>query len=365
MEPSPHDAGTAYLAATRFRLDDFRPYLYRTRDFGRTWERIVEGIPEDDFARVIREDPERPALLYAGTETGVYVSFDAGGRWHRLAGNLPAVPVHDLLVHERDLVVATHGRSFWILDDVTLLHQPAEGAPQAPAHLFRPRDTVRWRPTVPPWAGVAREHGEAFRYAGSNGLMARCATVRRPDGELEVQWPDAGENPPEGVIVYYWVAEAAGERLTLALTDASGRLVREFRGRPPEPPTRKEPAEERDGAEEEPRCPAAAGPNRLVWDLREAGPRRVPGASLWGQDVPGPRVPPGRYRVELRMDGRMLAAEFTVLKDPRVPAAQEELEEQHRLAPAIRDRLSEVHEAVARIRELKRQAEDWARRARG
>src|SRR5687767_12980769 len=145
LDPSPHDAGTCYVAATRYKHDDTRPYLFKTGDYGRTWKQITQGLPADEFTRVIREDPGRRGLLYAGTETGVWVSLDDGGSWQRLAGNLPVAPIHDLIVKDTDLVVATHGRSFWILDDLTPLHQMADTVATADAHLFAPRPTVRWR----------------------------------------------------------------------------------------------------------------------------------------------------------------------------------------------------------------------------
>src|SRR5207244_1864356 len=146
IEPSPHDAGTAYVATTRYKHDDFKPYLWKTTNYGRTWTRITNGIRPDDFTRVIREDPTRRGLLYAGSETGVYVSFDDGAKWHRLGGNLPVVPIHDLTVKDSDLVLGTHGRSFWVLDDLSPIRQlAASGGVRGAVHLFEPRPTVRFR----------------------------------------------------------------------------------------------------------------------------------------------------------------------------------------------------------------------------
>ena len=143
IEPSPHDTATAYVAATRYKLDDLKPYLYMTNDFGKTWQKIVNGIPEEDFTRVVREDPDRRGLLYAGTEYGAYVSFDNGANWQSLRQNLPVVPIHDLAVKNGDLVAATHGRAFWIMDDLTPLRQATQESAESPVHLFKPRTTYR------------------------------------------------------------------------------------------------------------------------------------------------------------------------------------------------------------------------------
>ena len=173
IEPSPHDAGTCYVAATRYKLDDTRPYLYKTSDYGRTWTRITGNLPEGEITRVVREDPSRRGLLYCGTETGVWVSLDDGGAWQRLRGNLPVAPIHDLIVKDTDLVVATHGRSFWILDDLSPLHQMADASASADAHLFAPRPAVRWRA----YRGHGMKPGPnrevAYRLAGSMGYAYR------------------------------------------------------------------------------------------------------------------------------------------------------------------------------------------------
>ena len=177
IDPSPHDPAVAYVAATRYKLQDRKPYIYKTTDYGKTWTKITNGIRDDDFTRVIREDPGRKGLLYAGTETGVYVSFDDGGHWQSLRLNLPVVPVHDLIVKNGDLLAATHGRSFWILDNVALLQQFEAAALAEPVHLFQPRTTVRFR------AGAELAGG--FAGAGSND----------------------GENPPNGVVVPFFLKD--------------------------------------------------------------------------------------------------------------------------------------------------------------
>ncbi|HUZ00444.1 MAG TPA: glycosyl hydrolase, partial [Thermomicrobiaceae bacterium] len=194
IEPSPHDPATAYLAATRYKHDDFRPYLLKTADYGASWQVITGGIGADDFSRVIREDPVRRGLLYAGTETGLYLSFDDGAHWHRLGGNLPVVPIHDLVVKDDDLVLATHGRSFWILDDLTPVRQLAAAA-QAPATLFPPRPTVRF------WTNTGFGHGMEpgnANYWMTGSTMVAYDVVETATGAKAERFLDAGQNPPDG-----------------------------------------------------------------------------------------------------------------------------------------------------------------------
>ena len=207
VEASPHDAATAYVAATRYKLDDFAPYLYKTTDSGKTWTKIVDGIPADDFTRVIREDPERTGLLYAGTETGLYVSFDDGGHWQRFQGNLPVVPIHDLVVKDSDLILATHGRSFWVLDDLTPLRtvQTGDGTD---ATLFPLRPTVRFA-TIRGFGGGA---GKGNNYQGVAASLVTFQMVGGADGDKTQKLMDAGENPPDGVIVHYFLPNGIGQR---------------------------------------------------------------------------------------------------------------------------------------------------------
>ena len=230
IEPSAHDAGTCYVAATRYKLDDTRPYLFRTTDYGATWTRITDGIDDGEFTRVIREDPNRRGLLYVGTETGLWISSDAGARWQRFATNLPVTPIHDVIVKGTDLVVATHGRSFWILDDLTPLHQAAPDG-EAPAHLFAPRRTVRWR-AYRGHGGKPAPGGLGYRLAGAVGYSYR--QVETPTGEKREALLDAGENPPDGVIVHYWLQDKPAGDISLTFLDASGRELRTFGSRRPD-----------------------------------------------------------------------------------------------------------------------------------
>src|SRR5205807_1620598 len=229
IEPSPHDAAVAYVATTRYKLDDFRPYLWKTSNYGRTWTKITSGIRGDDFTRVIREDPTRRGLLYAGSETGVYVSFDDGGKWHRLGGNLPAVPIHDMVVKDSDLVLATHGRSFWVLDDLSPIRElAANGGIKGRAHLFAPRPTVRFRTDFgfpqPP------KIGKNYRMTGATIVTYR--QVEKKTGEKAQVNIDAGQNPPDGVLVSYWLRTAPEGEVKLTFLDAKGKQIRQFKSAP-------------------------------------------------------------------------------------------------------------------------------------
>jgi hypothetical protein len=380
IEPSPHDAATCYVAATRYKLADPHPYLFKTGDYGRTWKRITAGISAGEITRVIREDPSCRGLLYGGTESGVWLSLDDGGSWQRLRGNLPVAPIHDLIVKGTDLVVATHGRAFWILDDLTPLHQLASGAMSGDTHLFAPRRTVRWRAYkghgVKP--GPAREI--AYRLAGSLGYGYR--EVRTPTGEKAEKLLDAGENPPNGVIVHYWLKDAPTGALTLSFLDTDGHEIRSFTSRPALTPTSgptvsgtpgtgggEEPSAPQEAStpidEEEPRPTKNAGANRFVWNLRGRDATKLPdnkgrGGTL--EALAGPRVPPGRYQVRLTVGGKTLTQPFEVVKDPRVGATDADLREQYTWAQKAHNLLNRVHDAVLRLRDVRAQAEAWARR---
>ena len=344
VEPSPHDPKVAYLAATRYLLDDFRPMLFRTRDGGRTWQSIVTGLAPKVFTRVIREDPVRRGLLFCGTETGVHVSFDDGASWHRLQGALPNVPIHDLIVKEGDLVVATHGRGFWILDDMTALRDDfARVARGRRPHLFRPRDHVRYsgggRFGRPPQAG------HNYRIEGAATVTY---TARVEPGERGEDFLDAGRNPARGVVVrYHLPAQPKGE-VTLVFTDANGKELRRFTSRAGAP---------------EPAVSRAAGLRRFVWDTRLDGPaeiaaeRRAEGAERpdgrGGRPVPGPFVVPGTYGVRLEADGVTSSATFEIRADPRTGVPAPDLAAQHALLLRLRDALSRVNGAVSDVRRLR------------
>ena len=378
IEASPHDAGTAYVAATRYKLDDFRPYLFRTRDFGRTWTAITAGIPADSFTRVVRADPERRGLLFSGTETGAYVSFDDGAHWERLGGNLPVVPVHDLVVKGTDLVLGTHGRSFWVLDDITPLRERPSARSGVVVFPPRPAVRIRWKGGFPakPVPGIN------YRFSGAAMLAYELGTDKGT-GEKQETYLDAGQNPPDGVIVQYWLREPPKGELTLTFLDARGKTIRTFSSQPDGEPVAPAPgaalpgegAESVQGptgaaepASKEPVVPKKAGLNRFVWNMR------YPDAAKVDEDVSmeeferalaGPVGVPGRYAVRLKAGGETYSAEFETRLDPRASVPPADLQAQFALLLRIRDKLSETHEAINTIRSVRGQVEAWEKRAAG
>jgi photosystem II stability/assembly factor-like uncharacterized protein len=330
VEPSPHDAGTMYLAANRYKLDDYRPFAYVTRDYGKTWKKITDGIPEDTFVRVVREDPAKKGLLYAGTETGIYVSFDDGVRWQSLQLNLPVVPATDIAVKDNDVVVATQGRSFWILDDVSPLRQLTKEAAAEDVHLYKP--------------------APAPRFFG-----------------LSVPRPNVGMNPPNGAVVYYGLKAAPkdDEEVTLEVRDKSGTLVRKLSSKP------KKDAEPNPLAEflgvdlPSDQLPAKAGLNRYAWNLRGEEASKFKGMILWGGGTDGPVVPPGTYELKLKAAGRESTTALEVRKDPRLQVSDADLQKQYELLVKVRDKLTAAHDAVARVREVRDQVNGVVERAKG
>lgn len=364
IEPSPHDPATAYVAATRYKLDDFTPYLYKTQDYGQTWSRITTGIPEDDFTRVIRADPVRQGLLYAGTETGMYISFNDGEQWQPLQLNLPVVPIHDLVVKDSDLIAATHGRSFWVLDDITPLRQVSEQIQQSAVHLFSPRPTVRFM-TVGGFSQVPAS-GKYYRKTGVTTISAR--REEKSSGEIFDRNLDAGQNPPDGVIVTYYLKEQPEGEVNLIFLDANGQEIKRFSSEkaPAESPDKKNAGEIKKNGNKEPRVPKEAGANRFVWDMRYPNPTKVEEGFMGGDNgLVGPIAAPGTYQVRLVNGDQEQTVSFEIQKDPRVSATQQDLEAQFTLLLRIRDKLSETHEAITTIRNIRQQTEQWEQRAKG
>ncbi|MEM8531588.1 MAG: glycosyl hydrolase [Chloroflexota bacterium] len=351
IEASPHDPATAYVAATRYKLDDYRPMLYKTNDYGKTWKSITNGIPEHDFTRVIREDPARRGLLYVGTETGVYISFDDGESWQPFRLNLPVVPVHDLVIKDNDLVAATHGRSFWILDDITPLHQLNDQIGESPLALLKPRDTHRFTQTI----GVGFFAGESGKnYHMALGVAATFYSKTGPNGESQVKLLDAGSNPPNGVVLHYYLREVPEDEITLTILDGQGREVNQFLRKP-----------SKDAMTEEdtgPWLPVDAGMNRFVWNLQYAPSVSVPGDTTVGRGMGSPVAAPGTYQVQLKVGEQIVTTSFELLKDPRVTATQADLEAQLELMLKIRDKLSETHEGINQLRSIRKQITEWTNR---
>lgn len=331
IEASPHDAGAAYVAVDRHQNDDLAPYIYKTADYGATWSRITAGIPDGSFVRAVREDPKRKGLLYAGTERGVFVSFDDGAHWRSLQINLPIVPVHDLVVKNDDLVLATHGRAFWILDDVSPLRQFADSVVAEDVHLYQPATAYRVH------AGDAPEH-------------------------LTFD----GKNPPHGAVIYYYFKkapkpEAKPGEVTIEILDASGTVVRKFSSNKTEP--LEEPLDP-DDKKPEKQIKPEDGLNRFVWDLRYDEANRVPGYFLWeyNEGAKGPLALPGNYQVRLTANGKTLTAPLEVKIDPRVTVSQADLEKQFKLEMNVREQLNRVYDAVNQIQDVREQLEGLKKR---
>ncbi len=322
IDASPHQPGTAFLAANRYQRDDRAPYFYRTDDFGKTWKKIVGGIADGDFARAIREDPVRPGLLYAGTEQGVYVSFDGGAGWQSMRLNLPVTPVHDIAVTATDVVLATHGRSFYVLDTIGMLRQLTPAVAGEKVHLFAPLDATR--------------------------------------------------SASRGVAIDYYLAQAA-DKVTLDVLDAEGKTIRTFTGTAPqdkdkakEKPDAVPPPDEEESflRPQEPKVGTAKGTNRFVWDMRCAGPTTFPKMILWAASPRGPKAPPGRYQVRLTVGGDAQTQPFVIVRNPVLASVSDaDLLEQFKLAAQIKDRVSQANEAVIKIRSLKEQVADRAEKA--
>ena len=350
IEASHHDPATAYVAATRYKLDENQPILYKTDDYGKTWTNISSDIPEWDYTRCIREDPVRAGMLYVGTETTAYVSFDDGGSWQSLAANLPIVPVHDLIIKEDDLVAATNGRSFWIMDDLTQLRQIDDSVTGSAARLLKPRDTYR---PARPFRFREGTTGKSYQLALGGAV---CYYESKDEyGQTERTFLDAGENPPYGPIVTYYLAEAPEDELTLTFSDSAGNEIQTFSSKEAEGDDDNKPK----------RASANAGANRFLWDMRYAAATKVPGDKTVSEDLSGPIAPPGSYQVTLSVGGHTETQSFTLVKDPRVTATQEDFDAQFELLLKIRDKLSETHESVLKIRSVRGQVEEWAKRAEG
>ena len=316
IEPSRHDADTAYVAVDRHKLDDIKPYVFRTVDGGKTWTRIDAGLPHGSFVHVVREDPAQRGLLYAATETGVFVSFDSGRHWQSLQLNLPRSPVHDLAVKDDNLVIATHGRSFWILDDVTPLRDVQAAAGAGGAYLYKP--------------------ATGYRLYYPDAVDAR---------------PPAGQNPPAGILIDYYLPAAPSGPLTLEIVDAHGNVVRHLTSvkpqqaeQPPEWPDQVHPAKT---------LPTAVGMNRFVWDLRYDDPVQIPDAFYAGLPPRGPIVLPGNYTVRLTYAGQTHTAPLAVQADPRVKGSLAGLEQKFALATEVYHDQDALHRAVNDIRAFK------------
>jgi photosystem II stability/assembly factor-like uncharacterized protein len=336
IDPSPHQPGRAFAAIYRYMLDDWSPYIYRTDNYGTSWMLLTDGtngIPADHPTRVVREDPDREGLLYAGTEFGMFVSFDDGAQWQSLQLDLPATPITDIKVHRKDLVLSTMGRSFWILDDITPLHQINDQVASSEAYLYEPRDVYR------------------MRWSGGRGA---------DDGATP-------QYPPQGIIIYYNFAEEPTAGVTLEILDANGNLVRFFSSESQSADSTisqlermRQSIAEKWGSR---RLSKKAGMRRFSWDLRYPGPVSLERGQNGGR---GPMAVPGTYQVRLTSGAWSETRSFEVLIDPRVAkdnVTLADLQEQFDLNIKMRDRISESRMAVAKIRAVRGQIDSIANNA--
>jgi photosystem II stability/assembly factor-like uncharacterized protein len=308
VEFDPHTKGGAYLAATRYKLGDNRPYLYKTKDYGKTWTRITDGINAEHFTRVVRVDPKRPGLLYAGTEAGMYISFDDGASWKSFQLNLPIVPITDLTIRNDNLIAATQGRSFWLIDDLTPLHQLNDNVAKSDIHLYKPMPSYRMGP------------GFSF------GRPSRTE----------------GRNHPGGVLIHYFLKDTAAVKASMEILDSGGKLIRKFATKP-------------DRKANELPLTIKPGMNRFVWNMRYPDAEGFDGLIMWAGGLTGPRAVPGTYKARLTVNGKSQETDFELLKDPRTSGTPADIQEQFDFLIAVRDKLTETHKAIKRIRTAREQ----------
>jgi photosystem II stability/assembly factor-like uncharacterized protein len=379
IDASKFGAGIAYVAANRYQLDDDRPLLWKTQDFGKTWTRIDRGIDATQFTRVLREDPEKRGLLFAGTERGIWMSPDDGATWQSIQLNLPIVPIHDLTFKEGDLILATHGRSFWIMDNISSLEQLTPQVLASDAHLFKPRDQYR--------ASFGGGFGRRGR-AGEQAITPENAPIH-----------PVGANPPGGVLVQYYL-KSPNQEVTLDFLDGQGKLIRSYTSKldsmayadsvrraervksksdslrkagiaedsirklvrvAPDAPGGIEPSEDEGfRAPVIPRAPNRRGVNNFAWNMRYPDASGFRGMILWAASTVGPVAPPGTYSVRLSVNGKPISTQsFKLLPDPRSKGVTStDYAEQFALLMKIRDRFSEANDAVKTIRHVKSELTD-------
>jgi len=309
IEADPFTKGGAYIAATSYKNGDYQPYLYKTKDYGQSWTKIVNGIENDHFTRVVRADPEKKGILYAGTETKMYISFDDGASWNDFQLNLPIVPITDLTIKDNHLIAATQGRGFWLIDDLTVLHQLEDVSNQNDFHLFKPKKTYR--------------------------IGGRSTDSKR-----------AGENMPSGVITYFHLKDtSSADTVRVQYKEKSGKVIASFSTHP-------------DEKSEEEKLTIEPGSNQLIWNMRYPDAKGFEGMILWWSSLSGPTALPGKYDVELSINGNSQTQEFDIVKDPRVSATQEDLQAQFDFQNKVISKMTETNLAIKDIRKARVQIED-------
>ena len=311
VEFDPFDKGSAYIAGTRYKLGDYQPYLYKTKDYGQTWTRITTGIDAAHFTRVLRADPKRKGLLYAGTETGMYISFDDGASWKPFQLNLPIVPITDLTIKNDNLIAATQGRSFWMIDDLTPLHQLNESVAKADVNLYKPMPSYRM-------------NGGDVSWRGRSGSKTE------------------GRNHPGGVIMHYFIKDTTKAVAALEILEANGKVIKKYATKP-------------DKKAKEEQLRIKPGMNKFVWNMRYADAEGFDGLILWAGGLTGPKAVPGTYKARLTVNGTSSETEFEIVKDPRTSGTVADIREQFEFSIAVRDKLTETHQAIKRIRTSREQ----------
>ncbi|WP_108245487.1 VPS10 domain-containing protein [Muricauda brasiliensis] len=313
IEPSAFDEGTCYVAATRYKLGDFTPYLYKTTDYGKTWTKITDGIEDEHFTRVVREDPKRKGLLYAGTETGMYISFNDGAHWEKFQMNLPIVPITDLTIKDDNLIVATQGRSIWVIDDLTVLHQLDDAKKSANAILYKPRDSYRTK-------------GRA---------------ARRPS-------KTEGENLENGVITHFYLKDfSEKDSIALTYTKMNGDTLETYSTYSKEKGKKLE---------------AKKGGNTYVWDTRGKGAERLDGMILWWANLSGPKAVPGTYKVTLNVNGDTQTENFTILPDPRAEVTAADMQKQYDFITEVNETVDRAHQSIKKIRAINGKLDEFIKK---
>jgi photosystem II stability/assembly factor-like uncharacterized protein len=338
MQASHFDANEAYAAVDRHRLEDNHPYIYRTRDAGKTWQLIRNGLPADVYMQTVKDDPKRKGLLFAGTELGVYVSFDDGDQWQSLQLNLPPCSMRDIAVHDNDLIVATHGRGFWVLDDMTALRQISDQVVQSDAYLFRPAEAIRMNAGADYGTPMPRDEALA-------------------------------KNPPVGAMIDYYLKSDASGPLTIDILDSKGKLVRSYSSAERIAPIKAEALEfPASWVHPQERPPSEAGMHRFVWDLRYTpapGPPLFPGAAFFGFGGASPAALPGNYTVRLTVNGKSYPQPLTVKMGPRIKTPLVDLQRQFETGMAISRRQTEINQAQHEVEEVRSQIRELRSKAKG
>ena len=350
IDLSPHDKSTAYMVATRYKLDEYHPMIFKTTDYGKTWTRIDKSFPENEITRSIRIDPKDPNILYVGTETGLYVTLSNGAVWFRANSNLPVVPVYDIAIKEDNIVLATNGRSFWILDDISAIQQLNDGKVDLKDFILNPAPSYRVKPNaiqqfIGKHSGMDMFEAVGKKYMVSLGYPAMFETKKNEKGEKVTTMLDSGENPPDGVPIYFYINED-NERVddaSITITDTKGKLVRDY-------------------STENNNLKVNLGTNRFLWDMNHNGavPNEV-------GSPPGPMALAGDYNVELKFKrGKKetsLSGSIKLIKDPRTKATDSELKEQFDLLSSINTKYSELSEHVKVVKINQAEISEWISRA--